>query len=171
MMRRFLRVAELLLVPTVALAIALGLAPSRATLEVHLWLLAVLVLALLAFLRLVAATYPRRASPFEASLEHEATPGERPSALVRLEREVSMARASAFDLHARLRPTLSALADDLLSGKRGIDLNRSPEKAQAVLGDVTWQLVRPDRPAPTDRHAPGISDDDLACVVSALERV
>lgn len=170
-MRRALRVAELLLVPTIALAIALGVAPSRATLEVHLWLLAVLVLALLAFLRVVAAAYPRQASPFEASLTRDTTPGERPSALVRLEREVSMARTSAFDLHARLRPTVAELADDLLSGRRGIDLERQPERARAVLGDVTWDLVRPDRPTPSDRHAPGLSDHDLACVVTSLERI
>jgi hypothetical protein len=170
-MRRALRVAEIVLVPTIALAIALGLAPTRATLEVHLWLLAVLVLALLAFMRVVAGAYPRRASPFEASLAHVPTPGERPSALVRLEREISMARSSAFDLHARLRPTLVALAADLLSGRRGIDLARSPEQARAVLGDLTWDLVRPDRPAPSDRHVPGLADDDLARVVTALERV
>jgi hypothetical protein len=170
-MRRALRVAEIVVLPTIALAIALGLAPSRATLEAHLWLLAILVLALLAFMRVVAEAYPRRASPFEASLEREPTPGERPSALLRLEREVSMARSSAFDLHARLRPTLAALADDLLSGRRGIDLERSPAQARAVLGDLTWELVRPGRPAPSDRHAPGLADDDLAQVVTALERV
>jgi hypothetical protein len=171
MRRRALRIAELLLVPTIALAIAVGLAPNRATFEVHLWLLAVLVLALLAFMRVVAATYPRQSSPFEASLERTATPAERPPSLTRLEREVSMARTSAFDLHARLRPTVAELATELLSGRRGIDLERDPARARAVLGDDAWELVRPDRPAPTDRHAPGIADGDLVRVVAALEHV
>ena len=171
MMRRALRIAELLVVPTIALAVAVGLAPNRATFEVHLWLLAVLVLALLAFMRVVAATYPSQPSPFEASLTHPSTPGERPSALTRLEREVSMARSSAFDLHARLRPTLVELATELLSGRRGIDLERDPARARAILGDDAWELVRPDRPDPADRHAPGLADDDLARIVTALEHV
>jgi hypothetical protein len=171
MMRRALRVAELLVVPTIALAVAVGLAPNRATFEVHLWLLAVLVLALLAFMRVVAATYARRPSPFEASLVPASTPAERPPGLTRLEREVSMARSSAFDLHARLRPTVVELAAELLSGRRGIDLERDPARARAVLGDDAWELVRPDRPAPADRHAPGIPDDDLLRIVTALEHV
>jgi len=171
MMRRALRIAELLLVPTIALAIAAGLAPNRAAFEVHLWVLAVLALALLAFMRVVAAAYPRQPSPFEASLGRTAPPAERPSALTRLEREVSMARSSAFDLHARLRPTVIELATELLSGRRGIDLESDPVRARAVLGDGAWELVRPDRPAPTDRHAPGLADDDLVSIVTALEHV
>ena len=44
---------------------------------------------------------------------------ERPAALSRLEREVSMAGSAAFDLHFRLRPTVTALAAELLSSRRG----------------------------------------------------
>ena len=82
-----------------------------------------------------------------------------------------MARSSAFDLHARLRPTLVELATELLSGRRGIDLERDPARARAILGDDAWELVRPDRPDPADRHAPGLADDDLARIVTALEHV
>ena len=82
-----------------------------------------------------------------------------------------MARSSAFDLHARLRPAVAELATELLSGRRGIDLERDPVRARAVLGDDAWELVRPDRPVPTDRHAPGISDDELVRIVTALEHV
>jgi hypothetical protein len=170
-MGRLLRVAELLLLPTIALAVALAIAPNRAALEVHAWIVLVLALAVLAFLRAVRAAYPRQASPFEASLVRQQPPAERPASLARLEREVSMARTSAFDLHARLRPTVADLAAELLSGRRGIDLSRDPDRARAVLGEDAWELVREDRAGPSDRHAPGISDEELERVVTALERV
>jgi len=171
MIRRHRRIATLLLLPTVGLAIAVGLAPSRAALEMHVWLLVVLVIALLALLRLVHATYPRQPSPFDASLRRPQVPAERPLALTRLEREVSMAGTSAFDLHARLRPTIAELAAELLSARRGIDLARDPDRARAVLGDDAWELVRRDRPAPAERHAPGLDEAALARVVVALEHV
>ena len=86
-MRRAWRVGRLLLLPTIALAAALAIAPSRAALEVHIWLLVVLGLALIAFLALVDAAYPRTASPFDASLIRHSEPPQRPASLARLERE------------------------------------------------------------------------------------
>ena len=170
-MRRAWRFVRLPLLPTLALAAALAIAPSRAALEVHVWLLVVLGIALLAFLALVDTAYPRAASPFDASLVRTTEPVQRPSSLVRLEREVSMAGSAAFDLHLRLRATVSAIATELLSSRRGIDLRTDPEAARAVLGEDVWELVRPDRPAPTVRHAPGIDDAELERVVTALERI
>jgi hypothetical protein len=171
MRRRVWRITELLLLPTIGLAVALAIAPNRAAFEVHVWLLVVLVIALLAFMGLVRVAYPRAPSPFEASLRQELTPAERPAGLERLEREVSMAGSSAFDLHARLRPSVTGLASELLSSRRGIDLERAPERARAVLGPDAWALVRPDRPDPPERHAPGIDADELDRVVTALERI
>ena len=170
-MRRAWRIVRLPLLPTLALAAALAIAPSRAALEVHVWLLVVLGIALLAFLALVGTAYPRAASPFDASLVRATEPVQRPSPLVRLEREVSMAGSAAFDLHLRLRATVSAIATELLASRRGIDLRSDPEAARAVLGEDVWELVRPDRPAPTVRHAPGIGDAELERVVTALERI
>ena len=67
-MRRARRVGRLLLLPAIGLAVAVAVAPNRAALEVHVWLLVVLGLALLAFVGLVTAAYPRTRSPFDASL-------------------------------------------------------------------------------------------------------
>ena len=170
-MRRTWRVGRLLLLPTVALAAALAIAPSRAALEVHVWLLVVLGLALIAFLALVEAAYPRTASPFDASLVRRPKPPQRPAPLVRLEREVSMAGSAAFDVHFRLRPTVIELATELLSARRGIDLRSDPDAARAVLGEDVWALVRPDLAAPTDRHAPGIDEAAADRVLTALERI
>ncbi len=170
-MRRARRIAEWLLVPTVALIVALAVAPDRAELAIHTWLLVVLGLAFVALLRIVQAAYPSRNSPFVASLEQPARTVERPASLARTEREVSMAGAAAFDVHFRLRPMLVELAGELLLARRGIDLERSPERAHAVLGDDTWEIVRPDRPQPRQRHDPGMSQAKLDRIVTALEHV
>ena len=170
-MRRAWTVVRLLLLPTIALGIALAVAPTRATLEVHVWLLVVLGLGLLAFLVVVQAAFPRTASPFTASLRRPQAAAERPAALVRLEREASMAGSAAFDVHYRLRPTVTELAAELLSARRGVDLDRDPERARAVLGDDCWEIVRPDRPQPAERLGAGIDQTTLDRVVTALERV
>ena len=67
-MRRARRVGRVLLLPAIGLAVAIAVAPNRAALEIHVWLLVVLGLALLAFVGLVTAAYPRTRSPFDASL-------------------------------------------------------------------------------------------------------
>jgi hypothetical protein len=158
MLRRAWHFGRLLLLPTIALAVALAIAPSRAAVEVHVWLLVVLALAVLVFLGVVAAVYPRGPSP-------------RPSSLVRLERELSMAGTAAFDVHFRLRPRVVELATELLHTRRGINLRTDPDGARAVLGGDVWSLVAPDRPTPTDRHAPGIDEAEAERILIALEQI
>jgi hypothetical protein len=82
-----------------------------------------------------------------------------------------MAGSAAFDVHFRLRPTVTELATELLSSRRGIDLRRDPEDARAVLGEDVWSLVEPDRVAPTDRHARGLDEDEADRLLTALERI
>jgi hypothetical protein len=93
----------------------------------------------------------------------------RPAGLRAMERHVDLAVASAADLHSRLCPVLRDIARDRLAGA-GIDLDADPAAAAAALGEETWAIVRPDREAPHDRHAPGISPERLRAVVEALER-
>ena len=171
MLRGAWRVGRLLLLPTIALAVALAVAPNRAAVEVHVWLLVALGLALVAFLGLIAGAYPRGVSPFDASLIRSPEPLQRPSSLARLEREVSMAGSAAFDVHFRLRPTVTELASELLYARRGIDLRGDPHGARAVLGEEAWALVDPDQSAPTDRHAPGLDEAGAERILTALERI
>jgi hypothetical protein len=170
-MRRAWAVTRLLLLPTIALVVALILAPQRATVEIHVWLLVVLGLGLIAFLVIVQAAYPPTPSPFDGSLRRNEPPAERPGSLRRLEREVSMAGSAAFDVHFRLRPVIIELATELLSSRRGIDLERDPERARAALGDDVGEIVRPDRPQSSERYGSGIGEPELGRVVTALERV
>ena len=170
-MRRAWHASKLFLLPTVAAAVALAVVPDRAELVIHIWLLVILALACLVLIQAVHRAYPTGNSPFLASLRTTSLQAERPGSLARTERELSMAGAAAFDVHFRLRPVLAELAADLLSTRRGIDLERSPERAHTVLGDDVWEIVRPDRPEPAQRHAPGLDEAELGRIVTALERV
>ena len=93
---------------------------------------------------------------------------ERLPQLARLEREVTLASANAFDLHFRLRPILRETAGGLLVA-RGVDLDHQPERARALLGDDLWQLVRGDRREPLDRTGPGIPPARLRETLERLE--
>jgi len=91
--------------------------------------------------------------------------------LARVEREVSLASGSAFDLHVRLRPTIQEIADHRLQSRHGVGLEDDPLRARALLGEATWDVVRPDRQPPAYRHAPGLPVGELAEIVDALERL
>lgn len=94
----------------------------------------------------------------------------RPKGLRAMERQVGLAGGSAGDLHERLCPLLRDIARDRLA-TAGIDLDRDPETAAAALGPVTWELVRADRPPPSDRHGPGASLADIRSAVARLEGI
>jgi hypothetical protein len=53
----------------------------------------------------------------------------------------------------------------------GVDLDRDPHVAAEALGAETWELVRPDRPAPQDRHGPGASLADIGTAIARLEQI
>ena len=88
----------------------------------------------------------------------------RPPVLDGLVRVLTMANASAFDTHVRLRPVVREIVGVRL-GARGLRLEDSEE----VLGPELWELARDGRPAPPDRHAPGISAAELRRAVERLE--
>jgi hypothetical protein len=165
------RALEVTVVPTVGLALALLLLPGAAALEVHVWLLVVLAGALLALVAAIRGSTPTPPSLFDAAFVRPQSRTPEFGDLARLGREVSMATGSAYDLHFRLRPTVRELAAGLLRFHRGVELDRQPERAQALLGDETWELVRADRPIPGERRGPGITQAALDRMVTALERL
>ena len=169
MRRDLLGAARALAVPTIALLGLVVFAPGRLELGVRIYAL-VLCAAVLAVLLLAL----RRAFPDETVLRESATSTARrmpPPSLVRIEHETALAVAGSFDVHYRLVPRLRALAAGLLSSRRKVTLTESPDTARALLGEQTWELVRPDRPAPEDRLAKGIAPRELELVVDALEGV
>jgi hypothetical protein len=169
-MRRAFMLARLPLVVTLALAVVLLAAPGRVGLATHRY---ALVLAAIGLGYLLAAMRdalpPRRPSAFDAALRTRARPDQRILELERMEREVALGVATAFDLHFRLRPRLRRIAAALLTARHGIELDGSPEAARRALGDDAWEILRGDREPPPERFAPGIDLASLGRAVSALE--
>jgi hypothetical protein len=100
--------------------------------------------------------------------KHAETTHEEPADLARIDRAVASGTASAGDLHLRLRPILREVAIDGLR-RHGVELDADPARAQQLLAPTTWELVRPDRPAPTDAFARGLPAAQLDLVLDDLE--
>ena len=170
MSRSALRLARLPIFLTLALAAALAVLPGRAEVAFRLYLLVLAGFALSTLLLLLRAALPvRGVSPVDAALGRRPPARQRIPELERLEREVTLGLATAFDLHFRLRPTLRRIASELLRARRGIDLDASPDAARGALGEETWELVRADREPPVDRYARGLDLASLRSVVTSLE--
>ncbi len=169
-MRRAFRIGRFPLFLTFVLAVVLLSDPGRAELAVHVYALALAAIGLghlLAALR--NALPPRRPSAFDNALRARARPAQRIPELERLEREVALGLATAFDLHYRLRPRLRRVATELLAVRRGIDLDASPDAARRALGEDAWAIVRGDLEPPRERFAAGLDIGSLRLAVSALE--
>jgi hypothetical protein len=169
-MRQALLLARFPLFVTLVLGIVLLAAPGRAGVAVHVYALALAGIGLgylLAALR--DALPPRRPSAFEAALRTRVSAPQRIPELERMEREVALGIATAFDLHYRLRPRLRRIATALLTARRGIELDANPEAARRALGDDAWEIVRGDREPPQERFAAGVDIASLRRAVSALE--
>jgi hypothetical protein len=69
-----------------------------------------------------------------------------------------------------LRPLLVPIVAARL-GRRGVDMALAPRRAQELLGDVRWGIVRPDRPSAAYRVGRGLADDDLQTAIERLERL
>lgn len=164
---------SLAVIASALLALVVSIRPGDRDLALDLYVLVVGALAMLAVSRVARLARESQAgrSRFDEALAAEPSAPERPPDLVRLEREVALSVARAFDLHFRLRPALREIAVHRLLARRGIDLHERPEAARAALGEPAWELLREDRPAPEDRMGPGLPLDELRRVVDTLERV
>jgi hypothetical protein len=158
-----------------AVVVIAAFEPDHTNLAVDAYLLFLGALALLALTRIT-----REATEGPSEFERAVRPPRRRRAhdepyrlpeLARVEREVTLARLGAFDLHVRLRPTLREVAEHRLLSRHGVGLDEEPTRARELLGATAWDVVRPDRPAPEDRHAPGLERRQLREVVDALERL
>jgi hypothetical protein len=87
-----------------------------------------------------------------------------------VETDVRMSTANAFGVERRLKPVLRELAAWRLRRNHGIDLDRDPEAARAVLGDRLWPLVKASDAFPEYRD-PGMPLADVQAGVDRLEQV
>lgn len=154
---------------TAALFIARALAPGRRELELDIYALTLGGLAVLC-----AVTWLRRSLPpagdssLQRALERPRPVRNQLPELARLERELYIGAAQAFDLHYRVRPVLREIALARLA-ERGLRLDNGDEAVREALGDEVWELVRPDREPPLDRHGGGIGFGGLERLVARLE--
>lgn len=155
-------------VATLALVVLLAVRPLPADRIAAGYVLALAAIGLAALTRsLSSATSEQPPSQFDRMLTRPAEQASRPPELVRIEREITLGAASAGHLHLRLLPLLREVA----SAKLGVDLELRPERAKTLLGDDAWKLLRPDRPPPEDRTAPGLPLRRLRALVDTLERL
>jgi hypothetical protein len=91
--------------------------------------------------------------------------------LAAVDRLLALSVSSAEDEHRRLRPLVLDIARQRLADHRGVLIDADPKAAARALGPQTWELVRPDRPAPSDRRARGMAPERLRAVVESLERI
>lgn len=170
MKRRAWHAAEALLLPSVALGAIALFTPGYLDLAAHVYVLLVAGIALVSVLVRLRGAYPRPArSLVDEALEPAEPADERVADLARLEREVMLGAASAYDQHFRLRPRLREIAANLLAVRRDIDLDAQPQRARAALGAETWELVRGDLEPPADRIGRGLAPERLRHAVETLE--
>jgi hypothetical protein len=86
-----------------------------------------------------------------------------------MERELELGIAGAAHAHHRLLPLLRAAAAARLASRHGIELDRRPDAAEALLGEEAWRWLRPDLPEPGDRFAPGVPRESVTALIERVE--
>jgi hypothetical protein len=165
--RRFGWPAALATIVLVVLLSVPNLSTARA---LAIWLVLVTALVLLTLVRHSREFGgPEPASPFEQALRARKPAAAQPEELLRMDREIVLGSADADHAHRRLLPLLRATAAARIAARHGFELARRPEAARALLGEDVWELLRPDRPEPEDRHAAGVSQARIAAVIERVE--
>jgi hypothetical protein len=138
--------------------------PSLRNVTLHVYVFLVGALLMLGLVAAAGDAVPTRLrSELDRALADSGRRERRVPEVERIEREVTLATASAYDFHFRLLPHLREIAQCRL------------ERAGKTPGPETlgrwWELLRPDRPEPEDRFAPGIKEAELRALVADLEKM
>jgi len=164
------RLAGPVVTATVALGIALAVRPLPAGRLLSIYVVVLAAIALAALARNARPPAQRSAgSPFDQALHRREQRPMRPPELVRTERELTLGMATAGHAYRRLLPLLREAAAARLATTYGVELERRPAAARELLGDEAWELLRPDRPEPPDRNAPGLTLARVEAVLARLE--
>ena len=130
--------------------------------------------ALAAALALVGALAAATALRLRPAPREEPPPGARDDQMpLRLRQIVDVLRESErseFVVDRSLRPLLVPIVAARL-GRRGIDMALAPRRAQELLGDRLWEIVRPDRTSAANRVGRGLRRDDLREAIERLEQL
>jgi hypothetical protein len=130
--------------------------------------------ALAASLALAAALAAGTALQLRPARRQEPPPRPRDDVMpLRLRQIVDVLRESErseFGVDRSLRPLLVPIVAARL-GRRGIDLALAPQRAQELLGDRLWEIVRPDRTSAANRVSRGLPSNDLRAAIERLEQL
>jgi hypothetical protein len=161
------RISTGVLFATLALLVAIGIGPvsREQILAAYVLLLAAIALAALTRILRSAAELPPP-SEFEHALRSPADEPMRPPELIRIEREIRLGMSSRWYLHKRLAPILRDAA-----AARGVDFERRPDAARALLGDELWELIRPGKQEPDHTARSPLGFAELRSAVDRLERL
>ena len=171
-----LRAAAVAALCTGGFVLAVGVRAPRTDLAVRSYAAALAACALAVLVRAldVQVSDRNRGAPTfdELAAGDQPEREETPRQLVSLELAVRFGSSSAGDYHTRLRPVFADLARRRLAD-RGVRLDAPAHsaRARAILGDAAYELVRPDKPAPAERFAPGPSRTTLEGLTSLLEEL
>jgi hypothetical protein len=168
-MRPFRGLAFPVVVATVALVVLLALRPLSTSRAFAIWILLLAAIALLVLVRHSQRGRIAEGSRFEAALRVRPAKVPQPVELLRMERELELGIADATYAGRRLLPLLRSAASARLASHHGIELDRRPDAARALLGEDAWELLRPDRPEPEDRHGPGVPRERVAAAIERVE--
>ena len=164
---RFVRPAT---AATIVLVVLLSVPRLSTSHALAIWVVLVAALVLVVLLQHSRQRgRPEHPARFEQALSRGKRADPEPVELLRMERELMLGIANADHAHRRLLPLLRAAAAAHLSARHGLELERRPEAARSLLGEDVWELVRPDRPAPEDRHGPGVPRERIAAVIERVE--
>jgi hypothetical protein len=157
-------------VATLALVILLALRPLSSSRAFAIWIVLVAAIVLVVLVRQHARGSTGRHAPrFERALHNPTPTSPPPVELLRMERELALGIADATHAHRRFLPLLRAAATARLASRHGIELDRRPDAARALLGEDAWDLLRPDRPEPVDRNGPGIPAERVGALIEGVE--
>ena len=95
---------------------------------------------------------------------------EMPLRLRQIGEDLRESERSEVGVDQALRPLLVPIVAARL-GRRGVDMALAPRRAQELLGDVLWEIVRPDRPSARYRVGRGLAGNDLRTAIERLERL
>lgn len=112
-------------------------------------------------------TPPGRVAPL-AQRQDDAARAGLPASLIRIQDAVLSARASRPDFERGLRPMLVEVARDVLAS-RGVDLDSEPDRARAILGPETSELLLSPAVGPGWTRERGPRRDRLEKVMTGLE--
>ncbi len=87
----------------------------------------------------------------------------------RVAEQLSWAGVSPRHYDVVTRPMLQGLMASRLAERHGIDVQRSPDAARALLGDDVWPWLDPARPASGISRPPGLDSRVLVTLVERLE--